>query len=272
MRPFLAAFALLASPLLATTADAGPKGGGGGNKGGGALSRVSSGIRAASSGGARPSGGTQPTRTSDDYRGEGYYCYDLLYREIECRHRIALAYASAFELHRPRSIVSHSGPPAKVSFYAGAQKVHDSDGSASIELAVTDDRFRIGGTFTRYFERQPGGGVIQMSMPTLMGGVRIDDMGATSVVLEGGVVHARTNGDQMGNSSITGPIAGLRVEHSLSREVSMLGDVQQMWFDNEIRATAGRVGVRYRYVQASFRVLDFNVGPALFGPEVGVRF
>jgi hypothetical protein len=33
-----------------------------------------------------------------------------------------------------------------------------------------------------------------------------------------------------------------------------------------------RAGFRYGYVQASFSVLDFNVGPALYGPELGVRF
>ncbi len=162
-------------------------------------------------------------------------------------------------------------PPAVFSAYAGAQKVADSDGSASIELAVTDWRLRVTGTYSRYFERQPVG-TLTMQMPTLMGGLRIDDMGDTAVYLEGGVVHVRTNGDVMGDTKLYGPIAGLRVEHTLSQELSLIGDVQQMWFDHEIKATAARAGVRWKYLQASFRVLDFNVGPPLYGPEVGVRF
>jgi hypothetical protein len=39
-----------------------------------------------------------------------------------------------------------------------------------------------------------------------------------------------------------------------------------------VRAASVRAGVRYRHVQASFSVLDFNVGPALFGPELGIGF
>ncbi len=168
--------------------------------------------------------------------------------------------------------VEPPGPPATFGFYAGAQKVHDSDGSVALELAVVDRRFRLDGTYSRYFERQQGAGLLTMTMPTLTGGVRIDDLGATAVYLEGGVVHVRTDNDVMGDSKLTGPIAGMRVEHTLAPKFSLLGNVQQMWFDNEIRATAARVGVRYKYVQASFRVLDFNVGPPLYGPEVGVRF
>ena len=75
----------------------------------------------------------------------------------------------------------------------------------------------------------------------------------------------------MGDSKLIGAIAGMRVEHALAG-LALVGDVQQMWFDNEIRATGGRIGARYKYVEAGFRVLDFNVGPALYGPEVGVRF
>jgi hypothetical protein len=92
------------------------------------------------------------------------------------------------------------------------------------------------------------------------------------VYLEAGVVHVRTSGDVMGDTKLSGPIAGMHVEHTLSREISLIGDVQQMWFDHDIKATAGRAGVRWKYLQASFRVLDFNVGPPLMGPEVGVRF
>jgi hypothetical protein len=162
-------------------------------------------------------------------------------------------------------------PAALFSAYAGAQKVHDSDVSATIELAVTDWRLRVSGTYSRYFEKQTVG-ALTMQLPTLMGGLRIDDMGATAVYLEAGVAHVRTSGDVMGDTKLSGPIAGMHVEHTLSKEISLIGDVHQMWFDHEIRATAGRAGVRWKYLQASFRVLDFNVGPPLMGPEVGVRF
>jgi len=259
----------LAVPLLATTAAARPSGGGSG----GALSAVSSGLGAASRGDSvSPSGSGGNDRVQSD--GIVEYCYDrhgralrVYSEDVDCltRRRTANGY-----VYVPRKAAARG--PARVDFYAGAQKVHDSDGSASIELAVTQNRFRLAGTYARYFERLGTGDTLTMQMPTLTAGVRIDDFGATTVILDGGVVHVRTAGDVMGDTKLTGPIAGMRVEHAVSNEISLNADVQQLWFDNDIRATGGRVGVRYRHVQASFRVLDFNVGPALYGPEVGVRF
>jgi hypothetical protein len=239
---------------------------------------VSAGIGAATRAGGGGGGGGGSARPDRTRLPENWnVCYDAVWRAVPCRYvRVASIAGGAYALTERttfRREAPDNGPrTAKFHFYAGAQKVAESDGAVAIDLAVTDKRFRIGGTFTRYFERQPGNAMLRMSMPTLMGGIRIDDMGSTAVYLEGGVAHARTDGDAMGDSSITGPIAGLRVEHDLSKDISLLGDVQQMWFDDDIKASAGRIGVRYRYVQASLRVLDFNVGPALYGPEVGVRF
>ncbi len=274
MRPLT----LLAIPFLVSTAYADRTGGNNNGGGGGALSHVSAGIgnatRSSQPTNPPPTGNTD-VRYSEDYY-DGRYCYDLAHRRIECPFAIApggyTPYYTRVGLTRHHRVSAGSTTTPDVDFYAGAQKVHDSDGSASIEVAVTDGRFRIAGAYSHYFERQTGGGVLTMAMPTLMGGIRIDDMGDTKVFVEGGVVHARTNGDQMGDSSITGPIAGVRVEHTLSKDLSLIGDTHKQWFDDNIRATDGRVGVRYKYVQASFRVLDFNVGPALYGPEVGVRF
>ena len=276
MRPFV--LALLSLPVVVSTAAAERVGGGGKKGGGGALSRVSAGLSSATGGGTTSTTSTSnydPHHVDDEVRG----CYDRhgrfyeredpRYRTVDCP---AYVMYSGHVVRRRTPKLGPSNSEADLDFYAGAQKVHDSDGSASIEVAVTDGRLRVGGTFTRYFERLQGGGVLHMSLPTLLGGLRIDDMGATAVFLEGGVAHARTHGDPMSDTKITGPIAGMRVEHALSPKLSVLGDIQQMWFRDEIRATAGRVGVRYGHVQAGFRVLDFNVGPALFGPEVGVRF
>ena len=162
--------------------------------------------------------------------------------------------------------------PAEFDFYAGAQKVHDSNGSVSVDLAVVDHRFRVAGAFSHYFETQPDGGRLTMTMPSLTAGVRIDDLGATSVFVEGGAVHVHTSGDVMGDSSIMGAIGGVRIEHRLSSGVALLGGAQAMAFESGVRANAAVAGVRIGHLQAALRVLDFNVGPALYGPEIGLRF
>jgi hypothetical protein len=236
---------------------------------------VSAGIGNASRGGGSSSSGGH---ARVDAHRITEYCYDGTGRMVdphdtdECLQPV-IDHDGNTILVRRRAYLEPPTPPAKLEFYAGAQKVTDSDGSASFELAVTDQRrFRLGLGYSRYFERQAGQSPLTMQLPTLLGGVRIDDLGKTAVYIEGGVAHVRTSGDRMGDTKLTGGIAGVRVEHALVDNISLLGDVQQLWFDNDIRATAGRVGVRYKYVQASFRVLDFNVGPPLYGPEVGVRF
>lgn len=270
MRPLIA---MLTVPFFVATASAEKTGGG---RGGGALSNVSAGIGNASRAGSS-SASSGNSRQTDYAESIAEVCFDGNGREVdphdtdECYYPRVNHHGNTVLVKR-RVEVEPPGPPAQFTFFAGAQKVHDSDGSASIELSVIDRRLRLNGAFQRYFERQPGAEMLTMSMPSLTGGLRIDDMGATAVFLEGGVVHVRTNNDLMGDSKMTGPIAGLRVEHALGATLTLLGDVQQMWLDNDVRATAGRVGVRYKFVQAGFRVLDFNVGPALYGPEVGVRF
>lgn len=162
---------------------------------------------------------------------------------------------------------------AVVDGYAGVQKVHDSDGAFSAELAVRDRRFRLAGSLTRFFEqRGDGAGTLTMTMPTLTGGVRIDDGGATRVFLEGGMAVAMTRQDPVMDSSITGALVGVRLEHAISRRLGATLEAREMWFSSGIRASAVRVGVHVGIVEASLRVVDFNVGPALYGPEVGVRF
>ena len=244
--------------LVGSPAVAGSREGG---SGGGALSQVSGGIGAASGSHATPqvfsAAGDQDAGFTETV------CHDRERIPVDCPER------------KPQGIGSVGGSSpssATADFYAGAQKVHDSDGAVSLEIVVRERRFQLIGGYSHYFEAQPDGGRMTMAMPSIAAGLRIDDLGSTSVVVEGGVTHSSTQGDPMGNSSITGPLAGLRVEHAMQRKLVLLGAVQQMWFPDGIRAQSGRVGVRVGHVQASFRVLDFNVGPALYGPEVGMSF
>jgi hypothetical protein len=109
-------------------------------------------------------------------------------------------------------------------------------------------------------------------MPSLALGVRIDDSPTTRVYLEAGVMGALTRNDPTMDSSITGALGGVHAEHSLSRHATLIGSAKVMAFQHDVRAASLRAGVRYRHVQASFSVLDFNVGPALYGPEIGVGF
>ncbi len=162
--------------------------------------------------------------------------------------------------------------PAHFEGYLGASKVHDSDGSFSADLAVVDDFLRVGGSYTRYYEAQPGMGALTLSMPSLTLGFRIDDARGTNIYVVGGLVGAKTANDRNMNSSYVGVLGGLHIDSPLTPSASLVGEVQLMQFRDGVRATALRAGVKVGPVQASLRVLDFNVGPPLYGPELGIGF
>ncbi|MBA2539896.1 MAG: hypothetical protein H0V17_09700 [Deltaproteobacteria bacterium] len=265
--------AILFTLLLPLTAYAGETTEGG-SGGGGRLGKVSGGIR--DSGG---SGGRQGSGGNNDHRGT---------RDREERRDergVAVVYVpvtvDGVVVSSPPPRPRWNGGPARFEAYVGAQKVHESEGSWTVELGIRDGLFRLGGSITRYYERQanPTGlassantSRLTMTMPSLIGGFRIDDRGPTKVYLELGAVNARTSGDVMGDSSITGGLGGVRIEHRMSKDLNLVGELHELMFEDDVRAHSARAGVRFGVLQASFRVLDFNVGPPLYGPELGLKF
>jgi hypothetical protein len=260
VRVYPIAFLVALTPSL--DAIASPRSGGGSKGGGGRLAAVSSGIGKATGSG---SGGSYRGSTVTTDR-----CSE------SCRERRTVAVVAP--VTAGGLAIDDSAPPpspddgAHLEGYFGAQKVFESDGAISGELAVVDRRLRLAGTLTRYYERQSSGNTLTMTMPTLALGIRIDDSRTTRVYLEAGAAGALTRHDPVMDSSITGFVGGVHAEHSITQRTSLIGDARIMAFQDDVRAAALRAGVRYGLVQASFSVLDFNVGPALYGPEVGVRF
>lgn len=262
-RPVLLALSISIS-LVPLTAEAG-RGSGGNSGGGGRLGAVSSGLGNATGGTGSGVGGT-PMPAYSDWEDKGDH-YD------------AAAAVSAlgvgglvYDANAPGSQPPRRPSNVDIDFFAGAQKVHESDGSLSLELAFNEGRFRIGASVTRYYERQVGDDALTLTVPTLYLGVRLDDGGPTRVHLEGGAVGARTKNDPAMDSSVAGLLGGVRVTHRLTRRLSVVGDAQTMWFEHDVRANAVRAGLRFGHVQATVRYFDMNVGPALYGPEVGFSF
>jgi hypothetical protein len=261
-RPVLLAlsFSISSVPLLASA----DRHGGGGGGGGGRLGQVSSGLGAATGGFGNGGGGAPSPSPGMDPHVYRDHRYDGV-AYVEPVYLPSVGGAVATGPTRP-------SPPVSVDFYAGAQKVYESDGSLSLELAFNEGRFRFGGTLSRYFERQEGDPALTLTLGTLYIGWRIDDGGPTRAYLEFGAVGAETRHDPVIDSSVGGLLGGVRVEHRTSRLVSWIGDAQAMAFEDDVRAGAIRAGLRIGHVQATLRYFDFNVGPALYGPEVGLRF
>lgn len=164
--------------------------------------------------------------------------------------------------------------PASFDLYLGIQKVVESDTSFSITGAVSDDWFRLAAYGSRYWEeRMDGNGKLTMTMGGGTLGLPIQQGGGSHAYLEGGVVLLSTanNVDPEDDSSITGGKVGIHLEQGL-RETKIIGDLHALLFEAGVKAWEARLALRYNHFEAAFRILDFNVGPALYGPELGVSF
>ena len=107
--------------------------------------------------------------------------------------------------------------------------------------------------------------------PELSAGLRLGSIGPTRLWVEAGAMYLKTS-DPRGNSSTAGPTVGLRLEQNIANNLDGVATLEGAYLEDGMRAWAGRVGVRFHHVEAAFRVLDLNVGPALYGPEIGVGF
>lgn len=233
--------------------------------GSGRLGRVTSGIdTATSTGGDRGRGNSGTNHEGPDYSGELYG------RRYEREHVVVVA-RDGTVVRRIRHRSEPTGGPARVDLFVGIQKVIESDRSYAASIAFADKWFRLSGSISEYREQQTDGTKTALTLPTLMIGARVTDRGPTRAYLEGGVAIARTKEDGMTGSSLTGPIVGIHLEHALGVP-TLVGDVQAMAFEAGVKAYTGRIGLRAGHFEVAFRVLDFNVGPALYGPEVGLQF
>ena len=252
--------------LAVSPAYAGSSTGGGKSTGGGRLGKVSSGIERATNHPSPPRGNGGASEPRRDAEPRQRYA-DTTYVYGGGGGTSVTEDDSTKVQHiwiRPRILVEADG-------FAGAQKVHESDGSLSAEMSVVFQRFiRLNAGVTHYFERQMDDSRVTLTAPSFTAGIKLGELPKTKLWLEGGVVHVRTN-DPAGSSAINGSLLGARIEHELGTNTQLIAQGGAMLF-SDVQATTARVALRFHHVEAAFRYLDFSVGPALMGPEIGIGF
>ncbi|MGE0546194.1 MAG: hypothetical protein AB7O24_20815 [Kofleriaceae bacterium] len=270
----------LAPLLVADAAYAGRTNGSSTGSSGGRLAQTSSGL-----GKATRSGGSSSTRSSGTvHSGSNSSEHDShASRRDACRrHRGRYDRETArCYLPAPTSgtlvverVTVDSSPPntASLDLFVGGQKVYESDGSVSLSIAVVDRYLRFAGAISYYTERQMDGSKLAMTVPSLTLGARLFGSPSTRVFYEAGVANVNTSNDPMGDSSVTGATIGVHVDHAFSPTIAAVGDAHAMFLQSKVRGYSARLGARYRYLELAFRMLDLNVGPPLYGPELGLRF
>jgi len=276
MRTILLAVIALSSPAFADRTGGGHPSGGGGS---GPLGQVSAGLATASASAGSTQHGTGGVTTygdSDRYvscdRYRAARAHDPAYRNTILDHDCGYGIVLEPGVQQTAEGGFRTGEPgAIVTGFAAAQKVIGSDGSLSLALAVVDRRLRLDGSLTQYYETEMTGAHVSMLAPEVSLGVHLGADAPTRVWLQTGVMYLSTN-DPAGGTSNAGPTLGARIEHTISSDLSLAGTVEAAYLQDGVRGVAGRVGVRFHHVEAALRVLDLNVGPALYGPELGVGF
>jgi hypothetical protein len=254
--------------LAASPAFAGSKTGGGNSDGGGRLGKVSSGIDRATSHPSPPRGGGGGGSSAPSHDPQPA---QTTYVDSDDTTYVSTGGGSSYTDDEPPRIWIKPRILVEADGFAGAQKVHESDGSLSLELSVVFQRlFRVNAAVSHYFEPQMDGSRVTLTAPSLTAGIRLGELPKSRLWLEGGVTHVRTN-DPAGSSSVTGSFLGARFEHALARNTDLIAQGGGMLFA-DMQAYTARVAVRFHHVEAAFRYLDFSVGPALYGPEVGFGF
>ncbi|HEY4055814.1 MAG TPA: hypothetical protein VGM39_04370 [Kofleriaceae bacterium] len=287
--------ALIPLMLVPTTVLASPTSSGGGSGGGGGrLGGVAHGIGQSVGGsGGGGGGGQYPSGVGVNSWGsyghvdrDGYYngtcvayetwvdCHGRMYdRRFDGRYVTISDYEGRVIDHFvPR--LEPANDPADIDAFLGVEDTYESDQSATLMVSLSDSRLRLAGSLTRYWEGQRDGTKLSMTMPTLELGVGTTSFGGTKVYAMAGVAYVKTANDVMpeDNNSITGGTVGIHVEAPIVPEWKLLVDTHLMAFQHDIKAWDARVGVRTHHLEAAFRYLDFDVGEALFGPEVGIAF
>jgi len=153
--------------------------------------------------------------------------------------------------------------------YVGAQAVEDSDGAFTVEARASYEDFALGARATSYYERRPGvkdAQYIHVDMWWLGGAWRLAHDADFSAWLEAGLAGV----DNDGVMSLTGGALGFVLEKDLPGQLGARAAVRRFWFEDDINANEAFAAVTLSLLQVSYRVMDFNVGPALHGPEVGL--
>lgn len=200
------------------------------------------------------------------------------------RRRVVVCRRNAAELPLGHGVIvagnaaNHSHergvPPLEGTFYFGVQSVQGSNGAIAGSLKLRLGELGVGVSNTSYVETAEGADPTEMQSSsttrmdmlafTLDG--RILSTADTSVWLEGGIGSSRSTDFR----ALAGPLLGAAMEHKLVADVGIGVGARHFVLEQDVKATEVRLGFTASLLSLSYRVLQFNVGPALHGPEAGL--
>jgi len=248
----------------------------------GRLGQVVGGVRqqtgAASSGGGGSKGGTSypgDTQTTRDHRAQ---------REREVRVEATQGCLGCFVYGGGMGVAASPEPPAgplqpgarpRLDAYAGIQSVVESDFSGSVHVRGHVGFIGLEAGATTFVEEVPkGAGTEYLRLDLWNVGTVVRLLGPGAGVARAPEVFASLGltGMSTVDVNLLGVHAGLDARIPVAGEIDLIGSAGVRLYEDDIRAMDARAGVSLSFFQVSYRVTEFNTGPPLHGPEVGLQW
>jgi hypothetical protein len=162
-------------------------------------------------------------------------------------------------------------PGTDVRLYLGLHSVDDSSGALSGSIRSSYGSMGIEIDDIRYYERQSaaeGSDYLSLDVWSMSVAYRALAAGPeerTAVWLKGGLTGSHSEG-----LGIFGFVIGAEVAHNVGSAVGVESSARLFYYQDLIHALELRAGVAASVMRVSYRIMKFNVGPPLQGPEVGV--
>jgi hypothetical protein len=160
----------------------------------------------------------------------------------------------------------------ELRLYAGLHSVRDSNGAGVLEARVSHDGFGVEMGGIRYYEEIIRDGQmtnLTMDVWNLGFAYRAAVLGErdqTALWVRAGL--AGTSADAM---FLLGASGGVELAHNLSDSMGVSASGRYYAMQDEIRAVELKAAVALSVFRAGYRLLDFDVGPPLRGPELGIE-
>jgi hypothetical protein len=160
-------------------------------------------------------------------------------------------------------------PPSGVHayLYLAGQSVVDSDGSLTMEMRGWYEDFGLGVRQTSFFEKG-GPEYLRLDLWSVAGHYRVLAGDDNELWIEAGLGGFRTIDDL----TMWGGQGGVRLEHAFNGTLGITAEGRMYLLENNVRASEWRAAFHVSILQLAYRIVDFNVGPPLHGPEVGIGF
>jgi len=152
-------------------------------------------------------------------------------------------------------------------FQLGLQILRDSDAAVTGEARFAYGTFVLSVASATYMETLPNDDLLTLSTWRGTAGYRMVTPGMGSLSFEAGPTGTYADG-----VNLIGLVAGVSARGAIRNLLGVDAAARAYAYTDDVSALEVSAGVRLSVIRLGYRVMKFNVGPPLHGPEFGMAF